>query len=262
LPSSIISNPFWKDKFIDIDKTAYSTSLQKAGSILENNFDFELDSKYNAPQHINVLNYFSSLFYSANTGIPFVNAEFAESRNFDFLETRLSKELFFAIKNLYNLVQPDSISTITPKYSVLKKDAKRFEDIADSTLYIRYADSLNLLSQTNKVDAIKKDIHVNALKLYNKFGKSLDLKAMTFGFLKFNKKIIDLFINKAASIFGDYLIEAVEKATTVRKKISYYKVEEAHYMIMWANRISELMQHTGKDGLDKFLKVHKEKKSS
>jgi hypothetical protein len=261
LPPSIIANPFWKNKFIETDKKAYSISLLKAGKLLEANFDFELDKKYNAPQHINLLNYFSSLFYSTKTGIPFVNAEFAESRNFDFLESRFSKELFFVIKNLYSLIQPDSISTITPQYSVLKKDVRRFEDITESTLYQKYADSLNLLSQTDKVDSIKKDIHVSALKLYNKFGKSLDIKAMTFGFLKFNKKIIDLFVNKTASIFGDYLLDSIEKVTTGKKKISYYKVDQAHYMIIWANRIGELMQHTGREGLTKFLDEHKEKNS-
>jgi hypothetical protein len=262
LPTDISTNPFWKDRFVDVDKKVFSETWQKAGNILETNFDFELDSKYRASQHINLQNYLSSLFYSANTGIPFVNSEFAESRNFDFLESRLSKELFFALKNLYSLIQPDSVLTVTPQYSVLKKDIKRFEDIASSTLYIKYSDSLHLLSQTDKIVAVKKDIHMNALKLYNKFGKGLDLKSMTFGFLKFNKKIIDLFINKAASIFGDYLIETFEKAVTTKKKISYYKVDEAHYMIMWANRIGELMQYTGKDGLKKFLEKPMDKNSS
>lgn len=259
LPPVILTNPFWKDKFINVDKDAYKKSLQKAANILNNNFDLELDNKYNAPQQVNLINYFSSLFYSTDTGIPFVNAEFAELKNFDFLESRLSKELFFAIKNFYSLVQSDSISTITPQYSVLKKDVRRFEDIANSTLYLRYSDSLNLLPDTKKIEIVKKDIHANALKLYGKYGKNLDLKAMTFSFLKFNKKILDLFINKPASVFGDYLLESFEKATSSKKKIYYYKVEEAHYMIMWANRIGELMKHTGRKGLDTFLQEHNKK---
>ena len=79
--------------------------------------------------------------------------------------------------------------------------------------------------------------------------------------LKFNKKILDLFVNKTASIFGDYLLESIEKSASGKKKISYYKVDEAHYMIMWANRIGELIQHNGKEGLDKFIKQHKDKNS-
>jgi hypothetical protein len=152
LPETIRENPFWKEKFINLDNKVYIDSIIKANKILKSNFDFEADKKFRAPQHINIQNYLSSLFYSTETGIPFVNAEFAESKSFDFLESRLSKELFLAIKNLNSLVISDKISTITPQYSVLKKDVRRFEDIANSTIYLNYSDSLNLLSQTNKID--------------------------------------------------------------------------------------------------------------
>jgi len=259
LPSTIVTNPFWKDRFVAIDNKAYEKSIVKATNILKDNFDLELDKKYRAPQYTNLKSYLSSLFYSAETGIPFINTEFAESKDFDFLESRLSKELYAAIKNFTSLVQSDKISTITPQFTVLKKDVKRFEDIANSTLYLKYSESLQLLSHTSKVDTLKKDIHVNALKVYNKYAKHLDLKAMTFSLLKFNKKIIDLFTNKVTSIFGDYIIEAFEKATTGKKNIFYYKVDEAHYMILWINRIGQLMQKGGKEKLDIFLKNYEEK---
>lgn len=121
LPDSIKTNSFWKDKFIEIDKQRFAKSIQKANKILLKNFDFELDKKYNAPQFFNLQSHFSSLFYATETGTPFINAEFAESKSFDFLESRFSKELFNAIKNFNSLIQSDKISTITPQYSVLKK---------------------------------------------------------------------------------------------------------------------------------------------
>ena len=257
LPSSITNNPFWETKFVQTDDRAYSNSILKAESILNKHFDFELDKKYLSPQHINLLNYFTSLFYSAKTGIPFVNTEFAESRNLDFLETRFSKELFFSLKKLYQLIQPDTVSTITPQYSVLKKDIKRFEELTDTKLYRRYSDSLNLLSQTSKIENIKRDIHVSALKLYNKFGNGLDIKAMTFGFLKFNKKVLELFVNKATSILGDYILDTVENVTSNKKRLSYYKVDEAHYVIMFAKRMEDLRQHAGQDVVKEFLNEHK-----
>jgi hypothetical protein len=260
LPNSIIEDPFWKGKLLQTDNRAYVTSIQKATVLLQDNFNIELDNKYNAPQFINLLNYFSNLFYSSKTGIPFVNAEFAESRNFDFLQSRLSSELFTSIKNLYSLIQPDSVSTITPQYSILKKDIKRFEDITESLVYRKYADSLSLISQTNKIETLKKEIHASALKVYNKYGNSLDLRSLTFGFLRFNKKVIDLFVNKAASILGDYLIDSFENVTSGKNRISYYKVDQAHYMIMWANRIGEFMEKAGNDGLSRFLGERKEKK--
>ncbi len=261
LPLTIKGNKFWKDKFIDLDKNEYEKSLIKANKIIDGNFNFALDRQYRAPQFLNLQNYFSSLFYSTETGIPFINVDFAESKNFDFLETRLSKELFLSIKNFYSQIHSDTISTVTPQYSVLKKDVTRFEDIANSTVYQNYSNSLNLISQDTKIETAKKEIRVKALKVYNKYAKHLDLKAMTFGVLKFNKKVIDLFTNKATSIFGDYIIETIEKATTGKKKVSYYKVDQAHYMILWANRIGELMQNGGKDKLDEFLKAYAEKNS-
>ena len=98
LPESIKTNPFWKDKFISSNKKVYQASEDKAVKILENNFDFDLDKTYNAPQAYNLKEYFTSLFYSADTGIPFVNAEYAESKNFDFLESRFSKEFFLSLR--------------------------------------------------------------------------------------------------------------------------------------------------------------------
>lgn len=263
LPTNILNNPFWKDKFIDIDKKTYERAYLKSSNILNANFDFELDKKYRAPYAIYFQDYFTSLFYSTETGIPFVNPDFADSNSFDFLESRMSKELFVTIKNFNSLIQTNSISTITPQYSVLKKDVRRFEDIVESSLYLNYQNSLILLeNETDKIETIKKDIQVNALKLYHKYTNNLDMKNMSFNFIKANKKIADLFLNKSSSIFGDFVIETLEKLTTGNKKINYYKVDEANFMLLWANRIGELMKKGGHAKIDEFLREQEKRKNN
>lgn len=257
LPESIKDNPFWKNKFISSNKKVYQASEDKAVKILENSFDFDLDKTSRAPQAGNLKEYFTSLFYSADTGIPFINAKYAESKDFEFLESRFNKEFFLSLKKFHSLITSDAVSTITPQYSVLKKDVKRFEEIANSALYLRYSDSLSLLGEENKIDLLKKDIHSNALKLYSKYAKHLDLKAMTFSFLKTTKNITDLFVNKQTSIFGDFIIDAIEKIGSGKRKVTYYKVEEAHYMILWANRIGEMMHKGGRETLREFLDKQK-----
>ena len=84
---------------------------------------------------------------------------------------------------------------------------------------------------------------------------------MTFSFLKANKKVADLFVNKQTSVFGDFIIDAIEKISSGKRKVNYYKVEEAHYMILWANRIGEMMHKGGKDTLKEFLDEQKKKNS-
>jgi len=215
---------------------------------------FEKDKKYTAPQYLNMAEQLTTLFYSAKTGVPYVNPEFPEFNDFAFVESRLSKELYSSIKNLYSVIEPGNIPTITPSYSALKQDVRRFEDIVNSTLYSKYANSLSLLPVTSKLDLVKKDIQATSLKLYNKYGKQLDLKETAFGFLKFTKRITDLFINKFASLMGDYLIESIQNATAKKKRVTFYNIREAHYMIQWATRIGELMKKTGGDGIGDFLK--------
>jgi hypothetical protein len=211
LPSVILNNPFWKDKFVDIDNGSYTKALNKAENILQANFNYELDQTFRAPQAFTFRDYLTNLFYSTETGISFVNPDFAEPTSFNFLESRMSKELFITIKNFNSLIQSENISTITPQYSVLKRDVRKFEDIVESTLYLNYRNSLeNLEHDVNHIDKVKKDVHVNALKLHAKYAGNLDLKNMGFSFMKTSKKVVDLFLNNPTSIFGDYLIDLVE----------------------------------------------------
>jgi hypothetical protein len=261
LPPEILKNPFWKDKFIDIDRNILEKSIAKSAEVLKANFDFKLDKTYRAPQSFYFQDYFTSLFYSTQTGIPFINPNFSETKSFDFLESRMSKELFLAIKNLHSQIETNEISTITPKYSVLKKDIRRFEDILESTSYNNYRDSLMLLeNEDDKVEKVKKEIKVNALKLHSKYVGNLNLKDMGFSFLKANKKVADIFLNKPTSIFGDFIIETVEKLVTSKRKISYYNVDEANFMLLWAERIGELTQKGSQEKLSEFLTEYKKNK--
>lgn len=263
LPQEILTNPFWKNKFIDIDRNLLEKSFQKSSEIVKANFDYELDKNYKAPQAFYFQDYFTSLFYSTETGIPFVNPNFAEPKSFDFLETRMSKELFISIKNLNSLIQTSEISTITPQYSVLKKDVRRFEDIIESTLFSNYKDSIALLENENdKIETVKKEIKVNALKLYQKYTGNLDIKDVGFSFLKANKKAADLFLNKPASIFGDFVIETLEKLIIGKRKVTYYKVDEANFMLLWAQRIGELTEKGGNEKLKEFLTEYRKVKNN
>ena len=261
LPDAIKQNPFWKDKFISVNKKIYQSSQDKAVEILANNYDFDLDKTFNAPQALSLKEYFTSLFYSFDTGVPFVNPEYAESKDFDFLEPRFKNEFYLVLKKFHSLIVSDTIPTITPMYTVLKKDVKRFEEIAHSALYINYSNSLNLIKEETKIESIKKDINVNALKVYTKYAKHLDLKTMTFSFIKASKKVADIFVNKQSSIFADFMIDAIEKIVSGKNKINYFNVKEAHYMVVWANRIGQMMQKGGRETLNEFLDEHKRKKS-
>lgn len=262
LPFTIKNNPFWKEKLIDIEKKTYDKSSLKAKKIVDENLNIELDQTYRAPQYAYLHNYFTNLFYSSETGIPFINVDFVGANSFDFLESRLTKELFHSIKNFNSLIESDTVSTITPQYSILKKDVQLFEDIVTSLSYRNYSNSLGLLTEDPKIEMVKKEIHINALKVYSKYSNHLDLKAATFGFLKFNKKLADLFIGKSASIFGDFLIEMSEKLIGEKRKISYYKIEEAHTMLLWGNRITELINQGGKEKFDEFLRKYNNNKNS
>lgn len=253
LPDKVLNTPFWKDRFVNVDNAAFSKHSLKARDILLSNFDTKLDETFRAPQYLNLRNHFTSLFYSAEMGIPFVNPEFADPISFDFLESRLSKELFIAIRNLNSLVSIDKYTTIAPQYEFLLKDVRRFEDIANSTLYLNYSNSISLLSESTRIESAKKEINSNALKVYNKYARHLDLKSMSFGFLRFGKNISDMFTSKPVSLFGDFLIDGLEKTTTNKRKVIFYKIREAHYMIQWMERFSELWKIAGKDKIDELI---------
>jgi len=253
LPNDLVNNPFWKDKFQQIDTKLYNDSFIKAGVILKDNFDLEKDKAFRAPQFQNVINHFTSLFYSLDSSTPFISTQFISAKDFEFLNTRFSKELYTALTNLYSLISSESIQTVIPQYSVLKKDLKRFEDISTSSIFRNYSETLRLLPMESNSKSLTKDIKKKAIKVYSKHASSLDMKSMTFSFIKSNKKILDLFTNKLTSIMGDFIIESVEKVVSNKRMIHFYDFKDAYILRLFAERIGDLQRTGGKEAFDKVL---------
>jgi len=253
LPTDLLNNPFWKERFHQLDNKSFEESFVKAGTILKGNFDVEKDKKYNAPQLEYIMNHFTSLFYSFDSKTPFISTQFINVKDFDFLESRFSQELYTSIVNLYSLITTTKIQTIVPQYSVLKKDFKRFEDIANSSLFRNYSESLELLPIEGNSKSLTNDIKKRAIKIYSKHASSLDMKSMTFSFIKSNKKVLDLFTNKITSIIGDFMIESIEKLVSDKKMIHYYDFKDAFILRLFAERIGELQRVGGKEAFDKVL---------
>jgi hypothetical protein len=253
IPLKLQKHPFWKEKFIQIDETEYYSLKAKSVKILDKNFDRELDKKYNAPQYAYLADHLTTLFYSVKNNIPFLTTQFVNKNDFDFLESRMSKEFYNSIGNLYSLIKSDQVQTIYPQYSVMKKDIRRFEDIVNNSTFEEYNESLLLLEHEEKPEKLIKKIKGKSTKLYNKFSSSLELKDITFSLLKTNKKILDLFTNKATSIIGDFGIEFLEKIVNEKSKIHYYESKENYILRLWADRIGELWKAGGKEDLNKHF---------
>lgn len=253
IPLELQNNPFWEGKFIQIPNSEYYPLKAKAIKILENNFDRELDKKFKASQYNNLTEHFTTLFYAVKNNIPFLTTQFVDKNDFNFLESRLSIELFKSIKNLYSLVKSDQIQTICPQYSAMKKDIRRFEDIANSSIFEDYNDSLLLLEHEKKPEKLIQKIKQKSNQIYSKHTASLELKDIAFSLLKTNKRILDLFTNKATSIIGDFGIEFLEKIINEKNKIHYYESKENYVFRLWAERISELRKAGGKDELNKYF---------
>jgi len=259
LPQELISNPFWKERFYQINSKVYGESLVKSSTVLKGNFDIEKDKNFKVPQLEYILNHFSSLFYSFETKIPFVCTQFVHSKDFKFLENRLSNELYNSIINLYSLISSTDVQTIVPQYSILKKDIKRFEDIAASSAFRQYSESLELLPFEGFSKNLNNDIKQRAKRLYNKHTSSLDMKSMTFSFIKSNKKVLDLFTNKITSVIGDLIIESFEKIISEKRMVHFYDFKGAFLLRLFAERINELQKVGGKEA---FIKVLNEIKNS
>ena len=249
LPPYITQNDFWKSKITKYNHKAFNNSIEKAKLVLDGRFYHDVDKKYNVVQYPAVLDYLSKLFYSFETGTPFINPGFITQKDFDLLEPRMDKQLLICLRNLGSLVKDEKIQTITPSYSVLKKDIKRFEDIFHTRVFKLYSDSLQELPHSSKLSLLKKDIGVNSLKLFNKYGNDLNFKETAFSFIKFNKKILDLFVSKIPSTVGDFVINSIETLTKEKKKIYFHEVKDAKYSTLLCNRIDEIIKQ---EGFEKF----------
>jgi hypothetical protein len=258
LPNTIRKYNFWTNKIIPYDRIAFIHSLERTSSIVKDKIHFAQESPKTKKLQRETISQLSNLFYSFETGSPFLNTNFSLAKHLEHMESRMDKNLYLALLNLSSLIIKEDIQTITPKYSVLKEDIKRFEDIAMSTLFRKYSDSLCLLSDPSKLSVIKKDIKTNSFKLLNKYGHSLNLKETAFSFIKFNKTILDLFVSKIPSTIGDFVIQSLEKMTKEKRKVYFYEVEEVKYWYVFCNLIQDCIK---KHGPEKFKTIFEELKN-
>ena len=167
LPQQIKNSDFWKDKIIGVDIQAYNNATKKVNQILDGKWTINTED-VRGKFLVAVLEvHLGSLFYCLQTGNSFVNIHSLQ-KHIEFIKKGINKELWISLKNLLSTIIVENVVTITPKYSALKKDIKRFEDICSSRLFINYQNSINLITQENKIEKAKKEISTSSLKLFNK----------------------------------------------------------------------------------------------
>jgi hypothetical protein len=240
LPPEVTENEFWRTKIIPWNDAVAENAYRRAIAVLDGRFNHEIDKTYNVPQFGDVLDYFFKLFYSLETGTPFINPEYIRIEDFARLETRMNKSLFHCLKNLNTLTVNEQVNTIVPSYSVLKKDVKRFEDIFNSKPYEQYSNLLQQAPLEQKFQSLKKGINVSAIKLVNKYGNNLSIKETAFSFIKFTKKAVDLFVSKIPSAVGDFVITATENISKEKRRIYFHEVDDAKYSVLLCKRVDEI----------------------
>jgi len=258
LPKSIKENAFWKDKLVPFDKIVFDKSVNKTTKLLSNKLHFEEDSAKTRMLQSETVAILSNLFYTLQTGTPFVNTNSSFEKHLHFMEKRMDKELYNSLKLLTSLIVCENIQTITPRYSFIRDDIKRFEDIANSILFRNYSDSLQELQHLSKFARIKKNISVNSLKLFNKYGNNVNLKKTTYSFLKFNQGIVDTFLSKIPTLVGDFFLESFESLLNDKRRVSFYEIEEVKYHTLFCNIFDDTIK---KEGYEKFKDIIEELKN-
>jgi hypothetical protein len=253
LPNSLKDYKFWKNKLTPLNVKAYDKAILKTRTILEGKLHFEADSAKTRRLEFETVALLSNIFYSLETGIPFINTNYSLAKHLGFMKERMDKDLLHSLHLLSSLIVPETIQTITPKYSVLKEDINRFEDISNSRLFASYSNSLNELQYSSKYKDLKKDISVKSLKLFGKYSSNINIKETAFSFLKFNKSIIDLFISKIPSLVGDFVITSFEKLSKEKRKVSFYEIEEARYSTLFCNIFDDTLKDGGMERLNKVI---------
>lgn len=241
LPNEIQQSSFWNEKLVDIDNDAYSIAKSKTEKILEGKLNLNLDDPRGKYFKLVIEVHLANLLYATQTGSSFLTVHGSLEEHLPILEKHMEKELWLSLKNLSALIKPEQISTVTPKFTILKDDIKRFEDISYTRLYKNYQDSIGLL-EYGQIDKIKKEISTNSLKLFNKYGNYISLNETAFNLIKFSKKIIDSFAYIAPPFVGDFIISSAEKMMENKKTIQFYNIKELNYENLLVSRIEEKMK--------------------
>lgn len=251
LPHSISQNPFWRNKITGYNNAAFNEAYKKAILTLEGKFNHEEDKRYHVKQYWHLIYHLTKIFYAFDTATPFINPAFFQKKDFDLLTTRLDSNLLSCLRNLSAVTSEEQITTLTPQYSILREDVKRFEDICDSLLFQNYSKSLQEIPYSKNVTSLKKDIHVNALKILNKYTGEFSVKEVSFSFLKANKKVVDIFANAVPNIVGDFIINSAEKLTENKRKLYFHEIDEAKFSVLLCRRINEM----ARQGNEKFKSI-------
>jgi hypothetical protein len=219
LPELVKESNFWSERVIDIDEKVYYKSKEKVQQILEGKLKFNTNDAralyLKIVIEINLIN----LFYATQTGNSFISVHNKLDKNLEFVAKEMDKELWLNLKNLAGLIKTENIPTITPKYSLFKRDLKRFEEISNSRLFRNYQSSMSLMDNESNLMKVKKEITTNSLRLFNKYGNYISLTDTTFNLIKFGKKIIDSFVKIIPPFVGDFIIASAETMMKNRRTI-------------------------------------------
>lgn len=260
LPTEIKHSNFWNEKLINIDKKAYEIAKSKAVQILDGKLNINLDDARGKYLKIVTEIHLANLFYATQTRNSFVSVHNSLESHLDILKKGMDKELWISLKNLSTLIKAESIPTIAPKFSILKNDVKRFEDISYSKLFRDYHKSISLIEHEH-ISKAKKEISSMSLRLFNKYGNYLSLNDTVFNFIKFGKKIIDSFISIVPPFVSDFLIASAETMMKNKRTIRFYELKEINYQNILVNRIEEIFKVGGDEKFKEIVEGFKAEKN-
>lgn len=244
LNKSILENKFWEDKFIDSLTPKYFEIINNVNTKLFSHFKLGEEGFLNHPYNIVLSSYITNLFYTSKTGIPCVLSRFKDLEDQEWIKPAVTNDFFQNFIIFHRLFKNESIDSIAPKYSVLKKDVRIFEDMTTSSLYRDYQNSHNELKYLDKIPLIVKDIKVFSLKLYYKYLGNLDLRKTTFSYLKDTKLVNGLYVDIFEQLISD------------NRKLNFYRFEDADLRLIINKRLSALAENGDvelKDLINNFL---------
>lgn len=239
----ILENPFWKDKFINLLTDEYITILNKANGMLIPHLHWNQNGLPMHPHNLFLSSYLGNLLYSSKTGIPSVVSRFKDEKDLEWIKPAVKSEFHQNFTTFQKLIKKENIDTISPKYSVLKKEVRIFEDITGSPLYRDYQNLHSELKFSDKISTILKDIKVFSLKLHYKYLGNFDLKKSTFGYLRNSTAAFETLDSKTANI----AIDLLEHISSGDKKVVFYAFEDADYQKLIHRRLQALADNGDED---------------
>lgn len=237
---NIIENPFWKNKFIETLTPNYLKVINKASRMMIPHLKWINDGLPLHPHNLVLSSYLGDLLHCSETGIPSVISRFKTEEDQEWIKPAVTLEFYQNFVNFQKLFKQEDIDTIAPKFSVLKKEVRIFEDISASPLYRDYQNLHNELKYSDKISKIIKEIKVFSLKLHYKYLGNFDLKKTTFSHINDSFSSIESIEPniKAAKISLDIL----EHILSGNKKVNFYGFEDADFFKLLDKRLNTLSE--------------------